>query len=70
MIKKHFKKAPNTTRENDREYQMTDKFHICNILYTKKNIRKSDYYYTIEKYTGYPHQSCNANHRIAQKILF
>ena len=59
------------TKEKDRKFQVTKTFlskYLCDRLYIEKYIRISDHYYIIEKYSAY--QSCNANYRPTQEILF
>ena len=55
------------TKEKERNFQMTNKWHICNILYAEKSNRVRAHCQVTGKYRGSFHQICNPNW-LSQKI--
>ena len=49
------------TKEKERNFQMTNKCHICNILYAEKGNRVRAHCQVTGKYRGSFHQICNPN---------
>lgn len=56
------------THHIERNFEMVSKGHICNKLYTEKDIRVRDHSHITGKYRGSAHQICYANYRLMKKI--
>ena len=61
-MKNNFKKECIMTKAYDKNFQMTNKCHICNKLYIENYIRVSDHCHKIGKYRSSAHQSCSTYH--------
>ena len=63
-MKKHFNKPLKMTKENETDFQKAIKCHICDIKYTKKDIRVRDHCHITGKFRGSAHQDCNLKLKI------
>ena len=52
------------TKKDEKEFQKTDKCHICNKQYTNEDIKVRDHCHITGKYRGSAHQECNLKLRI------
>ena len=59
IIKNNFNKPLKMTDEDELCFQQTDKCHICDKIYTDKDIRVRDHCHIAGKYRGSAHQECN-----------
>ena len=64
IIKKEFSKPLEMTKKDEKEFQKTDKCHICNKQYTNEDIKVRDHCHITGKYRGSAHQECNLKLRI------
>ena len=64
IIKKEFSKPLKMTKKDEKEFQKTDKCHICNKQYTNEDIKVRDHCHITGKYRGSAHQECNLKLRI------
>ena len=63
-MKKHFNKPLKMTDEDEDAFQKATKYHICDIKYTKKDVRVRDHCHITGKYRGSAHQECNLKLKI------
>ena len=59
IMKKHFNKPLEMTKENEIDFQKATKCHICDQQYTDKDIRVRDHCHITGKFRGSAHQDCN-----------
>ena len=68
VVKTHFSKPLNMTKEDEESFQRAEECHICKKPYTKGDIRVRDHRHVTGKYRGSAHQDCNLNFSLTQKI--
>ena len=68
VMKKEFNKPLRMTKDDEKEFQKSNKCHICEKEYTEKDIRVRDHCHTTGQYRGSAHQDCNLNFRLTDKI--
>ena len=61
IIKKHFKKELVMSKKDTKHFKTANKCHLCNKLYTEKDIRVRDHCHTRSKYRVSPNKICSAN---------
>ena len=59
IMKKHFNKPLEMTKENETDFQKAAKCYICDIKYTDKDIHVRDHCHITGKFRGSAHQDCN-----------
>ena len=64
IMKKHFNKPLEMTKENEIDFQKATKCHICDQQYTDKDIRVRDHCHITGEFCGSAHQDCNLKLRI------
>ena len=64
IMKKHFNKPLEMTKENEIDFQKATKCHICDQQYTDKDIRVRDHCHITGEFRGSAHQDCNLKLRI------
>ena len=70
IMKKHFNKPLEMTKENEIDFQKATKCHICDQQYTDKDIRVRDHCHITGEFRGSAHQDCNLKLRIAKKHAY
>ena len=68
VMKKEFNKPLRMTKDDEKEFQKSNKCHICEKEYTEKDIRVRDHCHITGQYRGSAHQDCNLNFRLTNKI--
>ena len=68
VVKTHFSKPLNMTKEDEESFQRAEKCHICKKPYITTDIRVRDHCHVTGKYRGSAHQDCNLNFSLTQKI--
>ena len=64
IMKKHFNKPLEMTKENEIDFQKATKCHICDQQYTDKDIQVRDHCHITGEFRGSAHQDCNLKLRI------
>ena len=64
IMKKHFNKPLEMTKENEIDFKKATKCHICDQQYTDKDIRVRDHCHITGEFRGSAHQDCNLKLRI------
>ena len=64
IMKKEFNKPLRMTKDDEEEFQKTQKCYICDKKYTDKDIRVRDHCHITGKYRGSAHQECNLKLRV------
>ena len=54
-IKNNFKKELIETKKTELDFEITNKYHICNNLYSNKHVRQRDHCHRTGKYRGSAH---------------
>ena len=65
---KKFNKEMVLTKEDEKNFQESEKCHICNKKYRNKSTKVRDHCHVTGKYRGSAHQTCNLNFRLTDKI--
>ena len=68
VMKKEFNKPLRMTKDNEKEFQKSNKCHICEKEYNKTDVRVRDHCHITGQYRGSAHQDCNLNFRLTDKI--
>ena len=61
-MKRHFKKELVMNKENERHFREDNKCHICNKLYSEKDVSVRNHF------RGSPHKICNADYSLSFSI--
>ena len=56
------------TKKNEQDFDEAEEWHICGKAYCEDDVRVRDHCHVTGKYRGSPHQSCNVNFRLTDKI--
>ena len=68
VMKKEFNKPLRMTKDDEKEFQKSNKCHICEKEYNKTDVRVRDHCHITGQYRGSAHQDCNLNFRLTYKI--
>ena len=68
-MKKHFNKQLEMTEEDEKNFKQADECYISRKKYYPTDVRVRDHCHTTGKYRGSPHQKCNINYKLTEKIL-
>ena len=68
VMKKDFNKPLRMTKDDEKEFQKSNKCHICEKEYNKTDVRVRDHCHITGQYRGSAHQDCNLNFRLTDKI--
>ena len=68
VMKKEFNKPLRMTKDDEKEFQKSNKCHICEKEYNKTDVRVRDHCHITGQYRGSAHQDCNLNFRLTDII--
>ena len=68
VMNKDFNKPLRMTKDDEKEFQKSNKCHICEKEYNKTDVRVRDHCHITGQYRGSAHQDCNLNFRLTDKI--
>ena len=70
LSKIHFNKKLATTKEDDEDFENSNKCWICDNTYIDDEIKLRNHCHIAEKYIGSAHRNCYINVKLNRKILF
>ena len=68
VMKKEFNKPLRMNKDDEKEFQKSNKCHICEKEYNETDVRVRDHCHITGEYRGSAHQDCNLNFKITDKI--
>ena len=68
IMENKFNKPLKMTVKDQKDFQKANKCHICEQVYTDKDIRVRDHCHVTGQYRGAAHQECNLNFKLTDKI--
>ena len=59
VIKKHLNKELVVTKEDNKDFENSNKYSICDNDYIDSDVKVRDHFHIAGKYSGFAHRGCN-----------